>query len=402
MDLSIEEVIRRLLLLGLPLVPLGCSGGELASGLPDATVEIDGGTGGDGPGGAVAGTGGFATAGTSGAGGTGGNGIPVGRCGPEWDMLGGSVTATANEVTPAAWNACLDSGDCGALCQQVGAKLTTQPPALGGFAVDSCQRIDPPLSSDAGADGGDASVISDAGADVDANGGQKIVVLIEGRLFHVCGRRPAGLAPTRAPAGRTDVGAWLARAATLEAASVPAFQRLARELAAHGAPARLIAAARGAAREEARHFALMRRLARAHGSEPRRPRVRALPVRPLLALARENAREGCVRETFGAMVAAHQATHARDAAVRGAMAAIAVDEARHAQLAWEVDAWARATLPRDEARAVARARRTAATRLLRDLDREDLPHHLAQTLGLPEPLAAKAHAQSAHSTLWSA
>jgi hypothetical protein len=130
--------------------------------------------------------------------------------------------------------------------------------------------------------------------------------------------------------------------------------------------------------------------------------VRALPVRSLGALARENAREGCVRETFGAMIAAHQAAHAADAVTRDAMAAIAVDESRHAQLAWEVDAWARATLPRDEARAVARARRDAATKLLRDLGRGEVPAGVAQTLGLPSAAAAQAHARRAHAALWSA
>ncbi|MFP2923978.1 hypothetical protein ACLESO_01930, partial [Pyxidicoccus sp. 3LG] len=55
------------------------------------------------------------------------------------------------------------------------------------------------------------------------------------------GRRPEGLCSDGAVAGRVPtLGALFAKMAHLEAASVPAFERLADELAAHGAPARLV------------------------------------------------------------------------------------------------------------------------------------------------------------------
>src|SRR5205814_1560141 len=65
------------------------------------------------------------------------------------------------------------------------------------------------------------------------------------------GRRPAGLVGERGR-GRDAVGAYFAEMAWLEAASVRAFASLAEELASHGAPAALVAAARSAARDEAR------------------------------------------------------------------------------------------------------------------------------------------------------
>ena len=53
----------------------------------------------------------------------------------------------------------------------------------------------------------------------------------------------------------------------------------------------------------------------------------------------ENAREGCVRETFGALIAMHQAERAGDPIIRRAMRRIAEEETRHAELAWEVASW---------------------------------------------------------------
>jgi hypothetical protein len=181
---------------------------------------------------------------------------------------------------------------------------------------------------------------------------------------------------------------------------VPAFRHLARELEAHGAPARLVAAARAAVGEEARHYALMARAARARGADPRRPSVRPMPIRPLVEVARENAREGCVRETFGAMNAAFQSRHARDAELRALMASIARDEAGHARLAWEIDAWARAALPSDQARAVDEARRVEGAKLVAEIGREEIPAAAARTLGLPSHSAERRQARRAQCALW--
>jgi len=52
------------------------------------------------------------------------------------------------------------------------------------------------------------------------------------------GRRPAGLLSASGARSSEPVGRFLARCAHLEAASVPAFTDLARELALHGAPGR--------------------------------------------------------------------------------------------------------------------------------------------------------------------
>jgi hypothetical protein len=143
-----------------------------------------------------------------------------------------------------------------------------------------------------------------------------------------------------------------------------------------------VRAAERSAREERRHARVMTRLARNHGAPVPALRVRAARARSLEAFARENAIEGCVKETYGAALALHQAQHAHDPNVRAAMQRIAFDEARHAELAWQIDAW---VAPRLHSRArirVARERARAARRLHeREVaSRDDI---LARHLGMP-------------------
>ena len=179
------------------------------------------------------------------------------------------------------------------------------------------------------------------------------------------GRRPPGLfVPTSTIAD--GLGAQLARMAHLEAASVPAFAQLAAELEAHGAPARLVAGARRALVDEQRHAAVVGGLARALGARPLPVEIEPMPLRPLAAIALDNAVEGCVRETIGAVLAAEQARLAPDRALGEALARIATDERRHANLAWAIDAWVHPRLSPGERDAVARARAAAIAELRPD------------------------------------
>ena len=175
------------------------------------------------------------------------------------------------------------------------------------------------------------------------------------------GRRPEGYSPS---AQGTSLGAYFAMTAELEAASVPAFQRLARELRAHGAPRELVSRAEKSARDEVRHARMMQRLAERFGGAPKLPRIGKLPVRSLAAIAEENAREGCVRETFGALVASVQALRSSDEGIRAAMEAIAVDETEHAALAWDVAAWLDTKLDSAGRDAARRAKRAAYASVL--------------------------------------
>jgi hypothetical protein len=86
--------------------------------------------------------------------------------------------------------------------------------------------------------------------------------------------------------------------------------------------------------------------------------------RSLEAFATENAIEGCVRETYGALVATWQAREAGDPLVRAHMARIAKEETTHAALAWRADAWARGKLAKDARARVEAARAKAAGDLI--------------------------------------
>jgi len=195
------------------------------------------------------------------------------------------------------------------------------------------------------------------------------------------GRRPPGYRPLPAKRG-TATGRYFASMARLEAASVDAFANLRAELAAHGAPPALLQAAANAEADEVVHARMVGSLARRRGSTFARPRPHARRVRSLEAIAIENAVEGCVRETFGALTATHQANAASDPAVRKAMTRIAIDETRHAALAWAVARWMDGKLD-DAGRAhVATATRDAVRELASEV-REELPMAVRVEAGLP-------------------
>jgi hypothetical protein len=119
--------------------------------------------------------------------------------------------------------------------------------------------------------------------------------------------------------------------------------------------------------------------------------VELSPVAPRSAfqIALENAVEGCVRETFAAVVAHCQAQTARDPDVRAVMAEIALDESRHARLSWQIAAWLEPRLREQEWAAVSAARRTALLALFDQLESE-LSAAEQALLGLPAPAVARA------------
>jgi hypothetical protein len=184
------------------------------------------------------------------------------------------------------------------------------------------------------------------------------------------------------------MGEHFAQAFRLEASSIPAFRILARELSEHRAPGHLVRAAHRAEADEVRHVRATAALARRYGATPVRPRYGTQHKnRSLETIASENAVEGCVRETYGALVALWQARYAADPVVAAAMAPIADDETRHAELAWEVAAWAETKLSRAARVRVADAR----VRALSDLRAEAYSPNAASLVreaGVPPPATA--------------
>ena len=265
------------------------------------------------------------------------------------------------------------------------------PGAGGGcyFLLEDCNDICPTLFFNCHA----ADESCDGGAITPDPMG---VIAIDCAICNGAGRMPAGLGRARRARAGSALGAYFVVASYLEGASVHAFRRLTRELGAHGAPAHLVRAARRALRDEVRHARVTSRLARRFGGIPVRAAVAPMPTRDFETVAIENAIEGCVRETYGALVATWQASHAADAEVRRAMREIARDETRHAALSWRVAKWA---WPRLDA--LARARLVAGCRdAVESLRRDATPAGVANEAGLPGAAERAALLAALESSLW--
>lgn len=207
-------------------------------------------------------------------------------------------------------------------------------------------------------------------------------VIKEGDPQCAVGRKPAGLV-ARAPETCADpLGRFFADVAHLEAASVFSFERLARELASLGAPPELVRAALESREDEIRHARSTAALARRFGADPKAPEVAPPGSRSLFAIALENAVEGCVRETYGALVAHWQAANASDAKIRKALAVIAEDETKHAELSLSVATFLDGLLTDAERDAVEAARQDAITTLAAELAVEPSPE-VVRVAGLP-------------------
>lgn len=200
------------------------------------------------------------------------------------------------------------------------------------------------------------------------------------------GRAPHGL--RRARRSRGSLGAYFAEAAHLEAASVVAFEQIERDLLRFGAPLELVRDARTARADEIRHARAMARRARALRAPIEPVRVESEVPLDLFEFARHNAVEGCVNETYGALVAEWQGRHALDPDTAALMATIAVEEAEHAALSWRIAAWAEPRLSAAQ-RAELRALRAAAVAKLHEAE----PRYALEVgavVGFPPPAAAAA------------
>ena len=153
------------------------------------------------------------------------------------------------------------------------------------------------------------------------------------------GRGHASVLPSVTVSADDVVGTWLADAAHAESVSWMALRAVERELLAHDAPEPLARGARRIAAAALHNAAVLESMALRWGVRPRQPKVVSIAVRPLDALAAENAGQGCVRETWAALEAQYQSLYARDPVIRRTMRRIATDGLRHAEFSWSVDSW---------------------------------------------------------------
>lgn len=199
---------------------------------------------------------------------------------------------------------------------------------------------------------------------------------------------------------RDSFVAWLARGATAEWIAAAAFDRLADELSVLGAPSELIAGARESAEHERAHFDALAWFARREGVEPKVSRVALLPSRSLFEIALENAGEGCVRETLGAVVMRYQAQHAADPALREALEKIADEESMHAAWSWALDGWARTVLDASSVAQLDRARERAIAELAHSVGTQEPSLELAVRAGMPSAAVVRAMIEGLRESLW--
>ncbi len=178
-----------------------------------------------------------------------------------------------------------------------------------------------------------------------------------------------------------------------EQVSVTAFEELAAQLVHHGAPPSLVRRCREAAQDERRHAEQLIALgARRPNAEPEA----SGPTTSLADIALHNAVEGCVSETWSALEMHWRAVHAAEARARATFAQIADDEARHAQLAWDLHPWLCSQLDAERVRdiEVARARAQAALPITVGLAARSITADARAAQGLPDPDLAVALARA--------
>lgn len=141
-------------------------------------------------------------------------------------------------------------------------------------------------------------------------------------------------------------GLWL-HDAQKEHASVPAFSRISWLLAAVGAPASLLAWSHRAAMEEIEHAQKCFALAAGYGgrSFTVEPMAELLlgglnDVKdPLVTLAVESLKDGCLLEDFNADIAAKCASVCEEPVTKKVLEQIAREERSHADFSWALIAW---------------------------------------------------------------
>jgi hypothetical protein len=156
-----------------------------------------------------------------------------------------------------------------------------------------------------------------------------------------------GARPDRArvaPDARARLADEWVRIGLMEHASIAAFARFTLQLMSLGAPADLIERSNAAMSDETAHAKLAFSIASAYAGRDVGPGLLdvsgALEGGSLREILINVVREGCIGETVAAVEAAEALEHAVDPVVQSALARIAKDELRHADLAWQFVRWA--------------------------------------------------------------
>lgn len=175
---------------------------------------------------------------------------------------------------------------------------------------------------------------------------------------------------------RAEQAEHWARLGQMEHASIAAFARFSLQLLSLGAPPELVDACTRALADETAHTRLCFRIASAYAGRALGPGPLdvsgSLELTSLVDIVDLVIAEGCFGETSAALQALEAAATASDPTIRAAYARIAVDEERHAELAFRFVRWALGCDP------------IAVSERLRAVHRQPPPAHaLAWNVTLP-------------------
>lgn len=277
-----------------------------------------------------------------------------------------------------------DALTCEQVCNSV---VSTDSVSTCTFDIDG---YIPPTDNTTDASSSSSSTDTDTSSTTSAATDRNVIVgsvQCSGKYTPPCigGRRPLGHVEARVEHA-DSLGRALAAFATMEAASVDAFLELQHQLERWNAPRDLIERCKRAAHDEVQHARVFTALADERGVRVPPPQ-RVATEDSLVDAAIHNATEGCVRETWAALLAHYQARAAGTPRLRRTYEAIASDETRHGQLAWDLHRWFLERLDAPNRRRVLDAQRSALERLPTEARAQ--AQSFPAELGCPAPAIAE-------------
>ena len=136
---------------------------------------------------------------------------------------------------------------------------------------------------------------------------------------------------------------WFSQRAKANLGHVQDLRHQILELQNYGAPLHYVRRARKALNEKVNRAHQLNTLS----SRPLERKLRARKsgqCRALVDIAVNNAQAGCAEQSFGALIAILQTRRAKDKSLASFAEALAQDELRHSQLAWDLHYWYRSQL----------------------------------------------------------
>jgi hypothetical protein len=273
--------------------------------------------------------------------------VCVSGCVRDEECAPGHVCACGDPVGRCLPATCTTDADCGDAKCASSYSSTCGPPAPGPFA---CQQ--PGDACTAARDCLTHQVCTPTPA------GRRCVSISCGRPFLVGGTARlaplisrctdwsdvARVADALEPETRAELAQHWSDNGLMEHASVAAFARFTLQLLSLGAPATLVEEAQRALGDEIAHTKLCFSLASRYAGRPLGPGPLpvdgALETDSFFTTVATAVTEACIGETLASVEAAEAAEQASDPEVRAALATIARDEGKHAELGWKFLRWA--------------------------------------------------------------